>query len=539
MENHYDSPILIVDDNADLMSAYNYLLSRNGYKVTCTETGKGALELVENEAFDLILLDVVLPDISGIEILKIIKSNPEHENIFVVLISSLAITSENQSEGLETGADGYLLKPLENREFLARIDAFIRHKRTMDKLRASEIKFKMLANSNIDGILIVDSENRIRFANPAAEELFKNGNKTLVDSVFDNLVAENGILEISADSGSCKKAEILSNELEWEGKPMKLISLRDITERLQAQQELRESEEKFRNIFENSVVGKSLTSIDGKMQTNNAFCQILGYPEGYLFEINWQDITHPDDIEFNQKILDSIFSGERSVAQWEKRFYHKNGNIIWADISTTLQRDKLGNPLYFITAINDITKRKQAEEALIESERFLRESQAIARLGSFVWDLSTGSWESSTILDEIFGIDANYSRTLEGWVNIVHPGWQEMMTDYVMISVLGKHQKFDKEYLIIRQDDRQERWVQGIAELELDHNNNPLRLIGTISDITGRKQSEEVLTQKIDELERFNDLTVGRELKMIELKKEINTLIKMSGGKEKYKIVGE
>ena len=274
MEDKYNSQILIVDDNADLLSAYNHLLSKNGYKVICTETGKGALDLIEKETFSLILLDVMLPDISGLEVLKIIKSNPDHEDLFVVLISALATTSAHQSEGLETGADGYLVKPIQNRELLARIEAFIRHKRTMDKLRASELKFKQLANNNVDGILIIDAENRIRFANPAAEQLFEDGNKSLINSIFNYPVSEEGSLEITthSNSDSQRTAEMRISELEWEGKPMKLISLRDITKRVQAIEELKASEEKWHSLVDASPDFITLLDNQGRILylNNNA-----------------------------------------------------------------------------------------------------------------------------------------------------------------------------------------------------------------------------------------------------------------------------
>ena len=137
-------------------------------------------------------------------------------------------------------------------------------------------------------------------------------------------------------------------------------------EREKASELLRESEEKFRNVFENSVVGKSMTTIDGKLNVNKAFSQMLGYTQQELLAQNWKEITHPDDIEQNLEMISSILSGERTAARWEKRYIHKNGSIVWVDINTALQCDKGGKPLYFITTIIDINERKQAEETLVK-----------------------------------------------------------------------------------------------------------------------------------------------------------------------------
>ena len=135
---------------------------------------------------------------------------------------------------------------------------------------------------------------------------------------------------------------------------------------------LRESEEKFRNVFENSFVGKSITSVDGQMIVNRAFSQIVGYSEDELSKIKWETITHPDSVEKDKKMVSSIISGEKESAHWEKRYIHKNGNIIWVDINIALQRDSNDKALFFITSIIDISERKRTEKALRESEEHYR-----------------------------------------------------------------------------------------------------------------------------------------------------------------------
>lgn len=137
---------------------------------------------------------------------------------------------------------------------------------------------------------------------------------------------------------------------------------RDITETKLAVDALLESEEKFRYLFERSSVGKSITYPSGETHVNDSFCKILGYSKEELENRRWQDITYPDDIELSQKAIDPIISGEKEFARFDKRYIHKNGNIIWADVSTSLRRDQEGKPIYFMTSILDITDRKKVEE---------------------------------------------------------------------------------------------------------------------------------------------------------------------------------
>ena len=137
-----------------------------------------------------------------------------------------------------------------------------------------------------------------------------------------------------------------------------------------------------------------------------------------------------------------------------------------------------------------VNETKQMEEALRESEALLRESQVIAGLGSYVLDIPAGLWKSSTVLDELFGIDEAYERSVEGWLALVHSDDRAIMDDYFRNEVLVQGKAFDKEYRIIRLDDQAECWVHGLGKLEFDAQWRPLKMHGTIQDITERKKTE-------------------------------------------------
>jgi response regulator RpfG family c-di-GMP phosphodiesterase len=130
--------ILITDDSPDVLLMSTTLLRRAGYEVLEASTGKECLDAVRVHHPDLVLLDVILPDMTGIQVCRQIKNDKSLKDIFVILASGVQVSSDNQAEGLDIGADGYIIKPIPNKEFLARIQAGERIKRAEDALREKE-----------------------------------------------------------------------------------------------------------------------------------------------------------------------------------------------------------------------------------------------------------------------------------------------------------------------------------------------------------------------------------------------------------------
>ena len=130
--------VLVVDDYAGNVFLSTMLLRRAGYEVLEASTGQECLDAVRAHHPDLILLDVMLPDMTGIEVCRQIKNDENLKDIFVILASGIQISSEHQAEGLDIGADGYIIRPIPNKEFLARVQAGERIKRAEDALREKE-----------------------------------------------------------------------------------------------------------------------------------------------------------------------------------------------------------------------------------------------------------------------------------------------------------------------------------------------------------------------------------------------------------------
>ena len=136
------------------------------------------------------------------------------------------------------------------------------------------------------------------------------------------------------------------------------------------------------------------------------------------------------------------------------------------------------------------------EEALREREFFFEQSQRAANIGSYKADFLEGRWASTVVLDDIFGIDEHFDRTIAGWLGLVHPADRAMMEEHLTRDVIGGGQPFAREYRIVRANDGAVRWVNGLGKATLDREDQVAGLIGTIQDITERKAAEEVLLER-------------------------------------------
>lgn len=130
--------ILVTDDDPDVLLLTTTLLKRAGYEILEASTGKECLEAAKAHRPDILLLDVVLPDMTGIELCRQLKADEGLQGIFVILVSGIQISSEYQADGLNVGAEGYIIKPISNKELIARVQSMVRIKRAEDALREKE-----------------------------------------------------------------------------------------------------------------------------------------------------------------------------------------------------------------------------------------------------------------------------------------------------------------------------------------------------------------------------------------------------------------
>jgi diguanylate cyclase (GGDEF)-like protein/PAS domain S-box-containing protein len=139
----------------------------------------------------------------------------------------------------------------------------------------------------------------------------------------------------------------------------------DISERRRREQALAEAEDRFRSAFDNAPIGMALVAPDGRfIKVNRSLCELTGYSETDLLVRTFQAITHPEDLDADLALVQDVLADRRRSYQMEKRYHHADGHIIWVTLSVSLVRDAGGEPLYFISQIEDISNRKQREQAL-------------------------------------------------------------------------------------------------------------------------------------------------------------------------------
>ncbi len=143
----------------------------------------------------------------------------------------------------------------------------------------------------------------------------------------------------------------------------------DITEKKSALEKVRENEKTFKHAFENAIIGKSIISLDGDfINVNKAFCEMVGYNREELLTFKFTDLTHAEDIKDSELRYNEFLKNKINEKKYFKRYVHKNGSIVYVEISTKLQMDELGTPQYFITDIIDVTEEQMIKAALVESE---------------------------------------------------------------------------------------------------------------------------------------------------------------------------
>ena len=272
----------------------------------------------------------------------------------------------------------------------------------------------------------------------------------------------------------------------------------DITERTRAEEALRASEAGYRGIFDHAPIGIVRNGLDGRLiESNQAVQDMLGYSHEELRAVGWKTLIHPDDTvtmtECWMQCSRAAPDGWEACPQTEARFIGKDGRVLWLGVTPALARDPSGTPQFLMGMMQDITARKQAEEALRESEARYRAIFDQAPIGINRVSLDGLVIETNSTLQQMLGYSADELRGLD-FAEITHPDDLAADDSYFRGLVSGKrdHYLFEKRY---HRQDGQVLWATVSASLVRDTSGAPQFVIGAIEDITERKRAEAALRE--------------------------------------------
>ena len=276
----------------------------------------------------------------------------------------------------------------------------------------------------------------------------------------------------------------------------------EIAGRQQIERAMRQSEAEFRAMFE--LVSVGIGQADPRtgqwLRVNQKMCAITGYSAAEMLQMRVSEITRPEDRERFERVV----RGELPDYCMEKRYLRKDGALVWVSVNMTIIRDTAGQPTRTIAAIEDITQRKQYEEALRRSEERFRIVAETTNDVIYEWDLKQGlEWEGK--IDDMLGYEpGEFPKTLSGWTDSVHP--EDLGRTMAAIqALLEGHAPYAIEYRVRRKDGIY-RWWSARGAVARTPDGTPTRMIGSITDITERKQAEAARDRLATIIESTTDL---------------------------------
>jgi PAS domain S-box-containing protein len=392
--------ILVVDDSPAALYSTCRILQKAGYETIEASTGMDGLRLTIEHRPDLVLLDVVLPDIYGYEVCRRIKEEANLTGTPVILISSLDTDQDHQAQGLEFGADGYITRPVSNRNLLAHIKSSLRLKAAEDNLRQSELKFRTVLDFTYDWEYWIAPDGGILYMSPSSERItgyqrdeFINNPELLSEIIHkdDRRNAKDHLNNIELSCAHIVDFRIITRngEERWiahQGQPIfdeggkflgRRVSNRDITERKRTEEALQESEEKFRQLFEKSPLGIIHFDSNGALTNfNEVFLEIIGSSRERVAGFNLLTSLRNEQVRM---ALESALSGK--VGQFEDEYISVTGEKrVWLKLLYAPISNAKGSITGGLGIFEDITERKRMEEERLEMERKLLHAQKLESL---------------------------------------------------------------------------------------------------------------------------------------------------------------
>ncbi|TBW25780.1 PAS domain S-box protein [Gramella sp. KN1008] len=296
-----------------------------------------------------------------------------------------------------------------------------------------------------------------------------------------------------------------------------VVAMHDITERIEAENRIRISEETFRGSFEHAAIGMATVNPDGRwIKVNQRVCEIVGYEREELLNLTFQDITHPDDLDADLKLLEKLVEGERDYYHMDKRYFHKEGHIVYIHLAVSLVRDKYEEPLYFIAQIQDISRRKMAEKKLSQTlaklESLLEASTQVSIIAvNKEGIITTFNKGAENLLgyskDEVIGKETpsfiHLEEEMERISKKISPS-NELLKGMAIFAKLAEINEYDtREWTYVRKDGIS--FPVQLTVTSIKEDKETIGYLGVATDISGLKKAEKEIKTILKLTEDQND----------------------------------
>jgi|GEM_PF-839584 len=406
-----------------------------------------------------------------------------------------------------------------------------RQKETADALRASEEKLQAITGSAPDAIILMDNQGKISYWNPAAERMFdytaeealgrdlhlflapeehheayQKGFAAFRDTGTGPVVGKAFEFEAKKKDGSAFPIEVSISAINAKNQWHAAGIIRDITERKQAEQSLRESEEKYRNILENIEEGYFEVDLAGNFTFfNDSICAMSGYSRSEVWGMNNRAYTSPETAKRMFRVFNEISRSGRPATMLDYEIIRKDGTIKALELSTSLMRDSAGQPVGFRGIVRDVTERKRADEALRESEEKYRTVLEANPDPVVVCDRESRVLYFNPAFTRVFGwtLEERLGRPLEGFVPEDNQAETKVTMERLMVgeSLFGlESRRYSKGGQILP--------VSVSGTVYRDRDGNPVGSIINLRDITEQKKLQGQL-QHAQKMEAVGTLAGG------------------------------
>ncbi|WP_199296097.1 ATP-binding protein [Trichocoleus sp. FACHB-591] len=486
--------ILLADDNADMRDYVKRLLSQR-YTVETVTDGLAALAAIHHHPPDLVLTDVMMPGLDGFALLRSLRSDPQTQDIPIILLSARA-GEESRVEGLEAGADDYLIKPFSARELLARVEATLKLARLRQEatqreqgLRAEAEAVRVRLESVLAGIndqfIVLDREWRYSFINEQVLRVTgKRKEELLGQRVWDvfpdmvNSLFGTEVCRAVAEQTVVRFEVFYPPYQRWfenriypfaEGVT---IFVTDISDRKQVETALLESEERFRHMADNAPVMIWVTNSAGQCTyLSQSWYEFSGQSEISGLGLGWLDAVHPDDrSDAKDNFIKSSQRGEPFRVEYRLRRH--DGEYYWMLDAAAPWHGAEGEFKGYIGSVIDISDRKQVEA---ERERYAAQSYHLLQLEQAA---RAEAERANRIKDEFLAVLSHELRSplnpILGWSKLLQQGKLDEQTTQRALETIERNAKLQTQLIEDLLD------VSRILQGKMTLNVSPVNLVTVI-----------------------------------------------------------